>query len=108
RSSSAPRRSCARSTPTAALHPRTAPRSTRSPSSLHRCLDPPAGYQVANQLPAELDAHALGRAHQLARRIDQLELLDRLLDRLGHQLAVLHRGDTAELALGDQLDRLDP
>ena len=39
--------------------------------------------------------------------IDELELLDRLLDRLGDELAVLDRGDVAELALGDQLDRLD-
>ena len=41
------------------------------------------------------------------RRVDELELLDGLLDRLGDDLAVLDGGDVAELALGDQLDSLD-
>ena len=36
-----------------------------------------------------------------------LSFLTALLDRLGDELAVLERGDVAELALGDQLDGLD-
>src|SRR5690606_6555810 len=46
-------------------------------------------------------------AHQLALRIDELELLDRLLDRLGDDVPVLDGGHAAELPLGDQLHRLD-
>src|SRR5678815_2130703 len=58
-------------------------------------------------LTAELDPDALGGAHELAARVDELQLLRRLLDRPRHEVAVLDRGDVAELALGDHLDRLD-
>jgi DNA-binding response OmpR family regulator len=40
--------------------------------------------------------------------IDQLQLLDRLGDRLGDDPAVLEGGDVAEQAVGDQVDGLDP
>src|SRR5262245_41634251 len=104
------RRARARALATAA---RTHARSAR-PRGLDRPMDDPTqrsvGRCLATQqacLTSELDPDALGRAHELACGIDQLELLDRLVDRLGDDLARLDGGDVTELALGDQLDRFD-
>src|ERR1044071_1049875 len=64
-------------------------------------------HRPSDVLPAELDPDALRGAHELAAGIDEPQLLRGLLDRPRHDVAALDRGDVAELALGDHLDRLD-